>query len=145
MCRRAALERLYNNNKVTTRGGRNRKHLVIIVISANIDAAFFMAKNWVGIGICIQDDQGCFFLVKTEWISPILSVDKGKAIGLVYVIRWVKELYLNNVAFKLDSKRVVGSYHSICRDEFDFGATSRECRSSFSSYFTNSKVEFFRR
>jgi hypothetical protein len=44
-----------------------------------------------------------------------------------------------------DSIRVVDSYHNNRRDEFDFGTIIRECRNTFPSLFTNSKVDFIRR
>jgi hypothetical protein len=60
--------------------------------------------------------------------------------------RWLKDFHINNVIFELDSKKVVDSYHSNRRDESNFGAMIiRECRRSFSSFFTNSQVKFMRR
>jgi len=84
-------------------------------------------------------------LAKTEWFSPILKVDVGESLGLLSAIRWLKDLHINNVVFESDSKRVVDSFHSNRKDEYDFGAIIRECRNSFSSFFTNSQVEFIRR
>jgi len=49
------------------------------------------------------------------------SVDEGETLGLLYAIRWVKELH-NSVTFKPDSKRVVNSYHINSRYEFDLGS-----------------------
>lgn len=94
----------------------------------NVDVAFSMATNRVGIGICIRDEHGSFVLTKIEWFSPILKVDECEALGLLLAIRWLKELNINNVIFELDSKKVVDSYHSNRRDQSDIGAIIRECR-----------------
>jgi len=48
-------------------------------------------------------------------------------------------LHINNVIFELDSKRVVNSFHSSHCDEYELGAIIRECKNSFSSFFTNSQ------
>lgn len=111
----------------------------------NVDAAFFKESNRVGIGICIRDDNGRLVKARTSWSTPLLDVPEGEAIGLLYAIRWAKELNLNNITFELDSKRVVDSFHSTRNDVSDLGAIIRECRTTFSSFFTNSRVEFIRR
>ncbi|CAJ2653208.1 unnamed protein product [Trifolium pratense] len=68
-------------------------------------------QNKVGIGMCIRDDQGCFVLARTEWISPILNVEIGEAIGLLKALNWVHELQLANVDFEFDSQIVVTRFH----------------------------------
>jgi len=35
----------------------------------------------------IRDKQGSFVLAKTKWISRILNVDEGEALGLLYTQR----------------------------------------------------------
>jgi len=82
---------------------------------------------------------------RTNWSTPLVDVTEGEAIGLLYAIRWATEQNLNNVIFELDSKRVVDSFHSTRNDVSDLGAIIRECGTTFSSFFTNSKVEFIRR
>jgi hypothetical protein len=49
----------------------------------NVDPSFSNGLNKVGIYICIRDDHDRFVLARTEWISPILDVEVGKAIGLL--------------------------------------------------------------
>jgi len=49
----------------------------------NVDASFSQARNRVSIGVCIQDDESRFVLAKTEWMSPLLEVDLGEALGLL--------------------------------------------------------------
>lgn len=58
-------------------------------------------------------------------------------LGLVFAIRRLKDLHINNGTFELDSKRVVNSFHSNRRDESELGAIIRECRNSFSTFFKN--------
>jgi len=89
--------------------------------------------------MCIRDDKGSFVLAKIEWILPILKVDEGEDLGILFAIRWLKDLHINNVIFELDSKRVVDSFHSNCRDEYELGAIIRECRNSFPFFFSNSR------
>lgn len=50
-------------------------------IKCNVDASFDRARNLVGIGMCIRNDQGSYVLAKSEWISPLLDVDEGQALG----------------------------------------------------------------
>jgi len=48
----------------------------------NVDASFSHAQNRVGIGMCIRDDECHFVPAKTEWMTPLLDVDLGEALGL---------------------------------------------------------------
>lgn len=99
----------------------------------------------MGIGMCLRDENGCFCLAKTCWISPILNVDEGEAYGLLTAINWILELQLENVIFELDSKRVVDSFGSRMRDFTNFGSIIFYCRHFLVSFLKNSKVEFSRR
>jgi hypothetical protein len=49
----------------------------------NVNASFSHALNRVNISMCIQDDEGCYVLAKTEWMTPLLNVDLGEALGLL--------------------------------------------------------------
>jgi len=44
-----------------------------------------------------------------EWISPLLDVDIGEALGLLSVLQWVWDLHLFNRDFEMVSKTVVSS------------------------------------
>lgn len=48
-------------------------------------------------------------IAKTEWISPLLDVDKGEALGLLSTLQWVKDLHLFNRDFEMVSKIVADS------------------------------------
>jgi len=63
-------------------------------------------------------------------------------LGLLFSIRWLKDMCINNVIFELSSKKVVDSYHGNRRDEYDFGAIIRECRRTFSTFFYTSLPSF---
>ncbi|MCH99278.1 cytochrome P450, partial [Trifolium medium] len=93
----------------------------------NIDASFSVQHNKVGIGMCIRDDQGRFVLAKTEWISPILDVDIGEALGLLSALNWVHDLRLKDVDFELDSQNVVTRFHSKREDMSEFGDVIKDC------------------
>src|SRR4030065_2026083 len=56
----------------------------------NVDASFSHSFNRVGLGMCIRDDKGCFVLAKTEWLSPLLELDLGEALGLLSALHWVR-------------------------------------------------------
>lgn len=77
----------------------------------DVDASFLQNLNKIRIGICIRDDDP-FVLAKTEWISPIVFVDIGEALGLLLASEWVHELRLDTVDFELDSKIVLDFLHS---------------------------------
>jgi len=49
----------------------------------NVDASFSQARNKVGIGVCIRDDEVRYMLAKTEWTTPLLEVELGEALGLL--------------------------------------------------------------
>ena len=108
-----------------------------------MNAAFSHDRDRVDIGICICDcdDQGSYVLAHTQWLSPLLDVDEGEAMGLLFALRWVKELQLNNVSFEFDCKRMVDNFNCDRNDESDFGAIIRYCKNIF-FVFTNLYVEF---
>jgi len=62
------------------------------MFKCNLDVSFTQALNRVGISVCIRDDQGCFVLAKTEWMTPLIDVDLGEALGLLSAMYWVRGL-----------------------------------------------------
>jgi hypothetical protein len=68
----------------------------------NIDASFSFTQNRVGIGMHIWDAEGNFVQAKTEWFSPICSVEEGEAIRLLIALQWVNDLQIENIDSKLD-------------------------------------------
>jgi hypothetical protein len=87
----------------------------------NIDASFSPGLNKVGIDTCIRDDQGNLVLAKTEWFSPIFTVELGEAQGLLLAFNWVRDLQLENVDFELDALIVVMKFHSKNDDISELG------------------------
>jgi len=75
----------------------------------------------------------------------MINDTEGEALGILHALRWVKEQRFNNVIFELDPKRVMDSFHSTRNDVSNLGAIIREFRNTFSSFFTNLRVEFIRR
>jgi len=59
----------------------------------------------VGVGICVRDDYEAFVLTHTEWFTPMLGVYIGETLGLLSVIKRVKDLQMWNMDFEVDSKR----------------------------------------
>jgi hypothetical protein len=82
---------------------------------------------------------------KNEWISPILNIDIGEAIGLLKALNWIYELQLTNVDFELDSQIVVTRFHGKKEDASEFGDVINDCKCIYNSHFTNPRVEFIRR
>jgi hypothetical protein len=42
--------------------------------------------------MCIRDDEGRYVLAKTEWITLVLDVDMGEALGMLSALQWDREL-----------------------------------------------------
>jgi len=95
--------------------------------TCNVDASFSQARNRVGIAVCIRDDEGRFVLAKTEWMTPLLDVDLGEALGLLSAMYWVRDLQLGIVDFELDSKTVVDSLYGSKSDVSNFSAVINDC------------------
>lgn len=53
----------------------------------NLNASFSYTLNLVGLGMCIQDDEGCF-VVETEWLTPLLDVDLREALAFLSALHW---------------------------------------------------------
>lgn len=54
-------------------------------------------------------------------------------------------MLLDNVDFETDSKLTYDAFLATRNDTFEFGCIISSCRSLFSSFFSNSSVEFVRR
>jgi len=111
----------------------------------NIGAAFSSSLNRTGIGICVRDSDGTFVLAKVISFPCIYSVDVGEALGLHSVMQWLSDMQFDNVDFETDSKITRDAFHSTQEDISEFGCSISFCRSLFSSFFTNSRVDFARR
>jgi hypothetical protein len=81
----------------------------------------------------IRDDHRRFVLAKSKWISPIMNVAAGEAIGLLIALNRAKDLHLYDINFEIDCKRVVNSLYSKKNYASELGAV------------TNSHVKFIRR
>ncbi|GAU43413.1 hypothetical protein TSUD_398900, partial [Trifolium subterraneum] len=111
----------------------------------NIDASFSSTHNKVGIDTCIRDDQGRYMAAKIEWLEPILDVEIGEAMGLFSAVKWMDELWLSDVDFEMDCKRVVDCLHSSRTYNSDLGDILRDCRVILATNLVNSHVKFIRR
>lgn len=43
-------------------------------------------------GVCIRDDEGRYVLAKTEWMTPLLDVELGEAVGTLSAMHLVRDL-----------------------------------------------------
>ncbi|CAJ2675491.1 unnamed protein product [Trifolium pratense] len=111
----------------------------------NVDASFSLDRNKVGIGMCLRDDHGRFVAARTEWIEPIVDVEIGEAIGLLYALKWVEGMQLYDTDFEMDCKKIVDSLHSKRTYLSDLGAILMDCRNILASNLVNSDVKFIRR
>jgi ribonuclease HI len=114
-------------------------------VKCNIDASFSSTLNKVGIGMCIRNDYGEFILAKYDQFDPICDVRSGETLGLLLALKWVHELNLGPVDFELDSKIVMDNFHSKKHDVSEFGEIIAHCKRLFSSFYSNSSVQFIRR
>ncbi|KAK2394517.1 hypothetical protein QL285_056337 [Trifolium repens] len=101
--------------------------------------------NRTDIGMCIRDAEGTFVLAKTLHFSPRCSVPLGEAMGLFFAIQWLRDLRLDHIDFALDSKIVTEAFNHQRPDVTEFGQLMSEARRLFTTFFTNSRVEFNRR
>ena len=111
----------------------------------NVDASFSQALNRVNIGVSIRDDEGRFVLAKTEWMTPLIDVDLGEALGLLSAMYWVRDLQLGIVDFELDSKTVVDSFYGSKSGISNFSAVINDCRRLLASDLVTSDVRFIQR
>jgi len=69
----------------------------------------------------------------------------GEALSLHHAIQWIRELQLTNVDFEVDSKRVADYFNKGRGDVTKFGSIMDSNIQLYSTYLTNSHVEFIRR
>jgi len=58
----------------------------------NVDVSFSQSLNKVGLAMCIRDDEGRYVFAKIEWISLVLDVDMGEALGMLSALQWARDL-----------------------------------------------------
>jgi len=85
--------------------------------------------------MCIRDSDGNHVKSKTMWLTPVCSVDIGKALGLYHAFRWIHELQLINVDFEVDSKRVADHFNKGRGDVTEFGSIMDDSIQFFNSFF----------
>jgi len=69
----------------------------------------------------------------------------GEALKLNTSLQWLSDMHIDNVDFETDSKLTGDAFLSTRNDLSEFGCIISSCRSLFSSFFSNSRVEFIRR
>jgi hypothetical protein len=65
----------------------------------------------------------------------ISDVDTSEALGLLVALRWIHELQLEPLDFKLDSYNIAAKLHNKNRDESELGDIVRDCRSMLHKSF----------
>ena len=65
--------------------------------------------------------------------------------GLFEALQWLSDMSFDNVDFEIDSKITRDAFHSRREDVSEFGHIITSCKSLFTAFFTNSRVEFSRR
>jgi ribonuclease HI len=114
-------------------------------LKCNVDAAFSEHFKRTGIGVCVRDDSGAFVLAKVLQFDHVFPVAVGEALGLYHALQWIQDMQFDNIDFELDSKIARDAFHSHTVDVTEFGHIIDACRDTFSTSFTNSRVEFIRR
>jgi len=111
----------------------------------NIDATFSSSLNRTCIGICVRDSEGTFVLAKTMTHPCLVSIDVGETLGLHIALQRLTDMQFDNVDFETDSKLTADAFISNRNDMSECGCIFSSCRSLFTSYFYNSRVEFVTR
>jgi len=75
----------------------------------------------------------------------VFSVEVGEALGLFEALPWLRVMSFDNVDFEIDSKITRDAFHSRREDISEFGHIITSCKSLFTAFFINSRVEFSRR
>jgi len=94
--------------------------------------------------ICLRDED-VYVLAKTMSLSLKHTIEVIEALGLFYALQWLVDMQFDNVEFLVDSKITIDAFNSNRQDVTKFGHIITTCQFFFSSYFTNSRVEFNRR
>jgi len=108
-------------------------------------APFFSDQlNRTRIGMCVQYEEGTFVLEKTLYVSPMYLVYVGEVLGLFYVLQWLSDMQFDKGDFVLDSKLTTYTFHYHRVHVTEYRQVISSYRSLFTTYFTNSQVEFNR-
>ncbi|KHN40002.1 hypothetical protein glysoja_009379, partial [Glycine soja] len=71
-------------------------------VKCNYDVA-----NSSGFTCCLRDETGNFVLARTSWAETKLLPQEGKALSLLYVVKWVKQLPFQRIIFETNYKSVI--------------------------------------
>ena len=82
--------------------------------------------------------------IKVASYPCLYSVDVGEALGLHSALQWLSDMQFDNVDFETYSKMTSDAFHATRDNTSKFGCIISSCRSLYSSFFTNSRVEFVR-
>jgi hypothetical protein len=84
-------------------------------------------------------------LAKTEWLTPLIDVNLGEALGLLSTLQWMCDMRLCIVDFELDSKIVVDRLYGGKSVVSNHNAMINDCRRLLTSDLTTSDVKFIQR
>lgn len=101
--------------------------------------------NTTRIGMCVRYKEGTFVLEKTLYVSPMYSVYAGEVLGLFYGLQWLSDMQFDKGDFVLDSNLTTYTLHYHRFHVTEYRQVISADRSLFTTYFTNSLVEFNRR
>lgn len=97
-------------------------------VKCNVDAAFFLQANDMGLGIIVWDDKGNVLVYHSSVIPGCASIREGEALGLLDAIPWVWTLGFSKIIFELGAKVVVKAVQSSCLNISEFGSLIQRCR-----------------
>ncbi|CAH9126141.1 unnamed protein product, partial [Cuscuta epithymum] len=113
-------------------------------LKCNVDAAIFIEDGRAGMGCCVRDHQGHFYMAMSEWCKASLSPVEAKVWGLRQAMSWMQNMDHEQVIFEMDSKQVVQDVHSAREDISEYGSLLEDCKSLLATK-NNFKVVFTRR
>lgn len=104
---------------------------------------FLPSIDKIEIGMRIRDDARCFVLANIVWFLPLcLEYIYGEVVELYIVLYWVAKLYLDNMYFVLDSKKVDDYPNTSSNDNIEFDCIMNTCKQLFQYSFQINHVEF---
>lgn len=110
-------------------------------LKCNLDAAIFNDNNLFGVGICLRDNNGCFFKAITLTANGKPTLKEVEAWALHKAIKWTQQLNIHNIIFEMDCKSIVDNLVVNFKGSIDYHALLQKCKANLSNLL-NSKVSF---
>lgn len=102
-------------------------------LKAHVDASVFPGSNSYTIAIVIRDHTGMFWKGRNARFLGNVSVLEAKAVGMLEVLNWVKDISGVKMTVESDSQLVVNALQKKSANLLEVGHILDECREVLSS------------